>query len=267
VTSSPQLTAITAERYSGKAWRRYNGYAFAAKENLIALVAAELANAVPAMPVGFVQTGEAFQLVAVTGLEPGVNLFVAPDGRWLGSYVPATLRGYPFRLVKVEGREESLLCIDEASGLVVETGLGEPFFDETGQPAQALKQVLDFLSQVERSRMATQAAVDALAAAGLIQPWPLNIKRGEQQVAVTGLYRIDEAALHALDDKAFLGLRASGALPVAYAQLMSINQLAVLERLTQVQAKLQAQASRVVQKLAGLEGIGLSQDDGTLKFD
>jgi hypothetical protein len=48
---------------------------------------------------------------------------------------------------------------------------------------------------------------------------------------------------------------------------MSINQLAVLERLTQVQAKLQAQASRVVQKLAGLEGIGLSQDDGTLKFD
>ena len=134
-----QLTAISAENFSGKAWRRYTGYAFAAGETLIPLVVAELAQAVPAMPLGFVQSGEGFQLVAVTALQPGANLFVAPNGRWLGAYVPAALRGYPFRLVKPQDREDSVLCIDEASGLVVEAGQGETFFDEDGRPSKALR--------------------------------------------------------------------------------------------------------------------------------
>jgi hypothetical protein len=266
MAQSPQLTAISAENFSGKAWRRYTSYAFAAGGNLIPLVAAELAQAVPAMPLGFVQSGEGFQLVAVTALQPGANLFVAPDGRWLGAYVPAALRGYPFRLVKPQDRADSVLCIDEASGLVAEGGQGEAFFDEDGQPSKAVKDVLEFLSQAERNRMVTRAAVDALAAAGLIQPWPLNIKQGEQNVPVTGLYRIDEAALNALENEAFLTLRRSGALLVAYAQLLSMNQLAVLQQLAQIQAKLNAPTPSVGQNFAGLKGIGLSQDDGTLKF-
>jgi hypothetical protein len=266
MAQSQQLTAISAENFSGKAWRRYTGYAFAAGETLIPLVVAELAQAVPAMPLAFIQSGEGFQLVAVTALQPGTNLFVAPDGRWLGAYVPAALRGYPFRLVKPQDREESVLCIDEASGLVVEAGQGETFFDEDGQASKALRDVLDLLSQVERSRMATQTAVDALAAAGLVQAWPLNIQQGEQNVPVTGLYRIDEAALNALENEAFLTLRALGALPVVYAQLISMNQLAVLQQLSQIQAKLKAPTPSVVQNFAGLRGIGLSQDDGTLKF-
>jgi hypothetical protein len=266
MAQSPQLNAITAEQFSGKAWRRYPGYAFAAGETLIPLVVAELTQVIPTMPLGFVQSGEGFQLVAVTALQPGANLFVAPDGRWLGAYVPAALRGYPFRLVKPQDRADSVLCIDEASGLVVEAGQGETFFDEDGRPSKALRDVLELLSQVERSRMVTQAAVDVLVAANLVQPWPLSIKQGEQNVPVTGLYRIDEAALNALDNEAFLTLRQSGALLVSYAQLISMNQLTVLQQLAQVQAKLQAQAPPVVKNLAGLKGFGLSQDDGTLKF-
>jgi hypothetical protein len=266
MAQSQQLAAISAENFSGKAWKRYTGYAFAAGETLIPLVVAELVQAVPAMPLAFIQIGEGFQLVAVTALQPGTNLFVAPDGRWLGAYVPAALRGYPFRLVKPQDREESVLCIDEASGLVVEAGQGETFFDEDGQPGKTLKGVLELLSQVEQSRMATQTAVDALVAAGLVQPWPLSINQGEQNVPVTGLYRIDEAALNALENEAFLALRRSGALPVAYAQLLSMNQLAVLQRLSQIQENFKASAPSVGQKFAGLKGIGLSQDNGTLTF-
>ena len=130
-------------------------------------------------------------------------------------------------------------------------GQGEAFFGEDGQPGKALKGMLDLLSQVERSRMATQAAVDALAAAKLVQPWLLNIKRGEQNIPVNGLYRIDEAALNALKNKAFLPLRQSGALPVAYAQLLSMNQLSVLQRLLQIQAKLRAPTPSVVKNAQG----------------
>ena len=187
----PKFTAISPDTFASRAWRRITGYHFAAQLSTIQVVAAELPHLVPSMPLGFVQNGSAFELVAICSVQPAANLYIAPDGRWLGSYIPAAIRGYPFRLVKMQDREDSILCIDEESGLVVEAGQGESFFDASGTPSQAVKDVLNLLTQVERSRVATQAAVDALRGAGLIQPWPINLQQGNQAVAVEGLFRID----------------------------------------------------------------------------
>jgi len=264
----PQLTAITPQHFARKAWQRRSGYAFAAQAHILPVVVAELARLVPALPMGFVQTEASFQLVAITALQPGTNLFVAPDGRWLNNYVPAALRAYPFRLIKPEDREQSILCFDESSGRVVEAGQGEAFFDEEGAPSQAVKEVLDFLSQIERSRLATQTAVNALQAAGLIQPWPLKVRQGDQIRPVEGIHRADEAALHALSDDAFLSLRKAGALLLAYAQLLSMNQLVMLQKAAEAQTKLsdqlKAQELSQFKNLAG-PGFGIS-DDGNLKF-
>lgn len=264
----PQLTAVTPQQFANKAWRRHSGYAFAAQTSVLPVMSAELAKLVPALPLGFAQTEAAFQLVAITALQPGTNLFVAPDGRWIGDYVPAALRSYPFRMVKPAGREDSILCFDVSSGDLVNAGQGEAFFDPAGEPSQALKAVLDFLSQVEHSRVATQAAVDALQAAGLIQPWPLTLQQGEQTLPVNGLHRVDEDALIALPDETFLCLRQAGSLPVAYAQLLSMNQLVMLQKAAGAQARLkaqfQAQAGSQIPNLAGLK-FGISNDE-ILKF-
>lgn len=262
----PQFTAITHQHYANKTWRRPTGCAFATQTNILPVVMAELAKLVPVLPLGFVQAEDGFQLVAIAALQPGMNLFIAPDGRWLGGYVPAVLRSHPFRLVKPQDHEDSILCFDESSGLLGEAGQGEAFFDEAGKPSQALQDILDFLGQTERNRVATQAAVDSLQAAALIQPWPLNIQNGDKAVAVAGLYRIDETALNALDAASLHGLRDKGALALAYAQLLSMNQLSVLEKLSLAQTQMQAQAASVAQGLAVLQGFGLSQDDGTIRF-
>ena len=66
-------------------------------------------------------------------------------------------------------------------------------------------------------------AVSALAEAGVIQPWPIRIAAEENQREIGGLNRIDEAALNALSDDAFLKLRKSLALPIAYAQMLSAS--------------------------------------------
>ena len=262
----PQLTAITPQYFADKAWKRQAGYAFAAQANILPIVMAELAKLVPTLPLGFVQTEGGFQLMGITALQPGTNLFIAPDSRWLGGYVPAALRGYPFCLVKPPDHEASILCFDESSGLLVEAGQGEAFFDEAGTPSQALKDILDFLAQTDRNRVVTQTAVDAVQAAGLIQPWPLNVQNGDKTVAVEGLYRIDETVLNALDAATLHGLRDKGALALAYAQLLSMNQLSVLEKLSLAQAQMQAQAASAAQGLAMLQGFGLSQDDGIIRF-
>lgn len=259
-----QLTAITPQAFADRAWQRYSSYAFAARMHLIPALATELAKLVPALPLGFVRREDGFQLVAFTSFQPRINPFVAPDGRWLGGYVPAALRGHPFRLARPEGASEPVLCIDEASGLIVAAGLGEPFFDAEGQPAPGLKEVLTFLARVEHDRALTQSMVDALEAACLIQPWPVTLNRGGEALQVEGLYRVDEAAINALAEDAWLVVRRAGALALAYAQMFSMNQIALLEQASAAWAQLQrARASSPT-----LQDLGLSLgEDESLRFD
>ena len=126
-----KLAAITREHFATKAWRRPASYAFAAQLNILPVVVSELSNLVPTMPLGFVRSGETFQLVAITSLQPGSNCFVAPDGNWIGDYIPASVRAHPFQLVKSVDSEDSVLCFDESSELLVEAGRGMLFSTRT----------------------------------------------------------------------------------------------------------------------------------------
>ena len=160
----------------------------------------------------FSRKRDRFVLVAVLSLRPGRNMLVAPDGRWLGAYVPAYLRAYPFRLLPQQGTDQTRAVhrYRQRAG-----GRGRccrrGFRWARRQYLAGPEKALDFLNELERSRRATDVAVSALAEAGIIQPWPIKLKAGHGDQPFTGLYRVDEAALNALADDAFLKLRkASG---------------------------------------------------------
>jgi hypothetical protein len=171
-------------------------------------------------------------------------------------------------LLPQESSDKTILCINEASGLVVEnTQKGNAFFDDENQPTQTIKDILNFLSEVEVNRTVTQQAVDALADAGLITPWKLNLKQGEEVVPVKGLFHVDEAALNKLDNDDYLTLRTAGSLALAYAQLFSMNQLAVLERLGQLRTQILEQQEKAKPQTKNLAGFSLSEDNGSLNFD
>ena len=195
------------------------------------------------------------------------SFFVGPAGQWLGTYVPAALRSYPFRLGRVEGGEEVALCIDEDSGLVVEAdGVAEAFFDADGTRSATSQGMLDFLLAMEHSRTITELAVTAAAEAGLIEPWPIQVKIDGDMTPVKGLFRINEAALNALDDAAFLKLRKTGALPLAYLQLLSIGQMSVFERLAATQKQL-GQAHQQLQRISSLDELFANAKNETLRFN
>ena len=111
--------------------------------------------------------------------------------------------------------------------MVENTEDGNAFFDDQDQPTQAIKDILNFLIPSRGQPGSHPGAVNALADAGLITPWEINLKQGEKVVPVEGLFRVDEAALNKLDDEDFLAVRKAGGLALAYAQLLSMNQLAV----------------------------------------
>jgi SapC len=261
--TAPRYIAITRDGFSGKKWQRSTGYRFAAENSLAPIVTAELSRAALALPLAFLQKAGSFVLVAVLSLTPGRNTLVGPDGRWLGNYIPACFRSYPFRLIPMGETGQLGLCIEADGGSVQGGPAGEDFFDQDGNLSPALKKVFDFLSQFERSRQATDVAVSVLAEAGIIKPWPIRIAAQENRQEVAGLHGVDEAALNALSDEAFLKLRKSVALPIAYAQLLSASLIVAFERLALNELKPKP-AARLPESLDGV--FGISNDD-LIKFD
>lgn len=235
------LAALSPTQHAGRLWRRYDSYAFAAAATIVPLVGAEFAKAAHAFPIAFTREADSFAPVAVLGLEPGRNLFVTADNRWVGAYIPARLRGYPFIQARAEdGR--TVLCVDEDSGLLSEAGadagaVGDPLFTGEGALSESLQAIAGFLTETEKNRLSTQAAVARLAAAGVIQPWPISVTVGGAPRTVTGLFSVDEAALKALPDPAFVALRQQGTLTLAYFQLFSRAHIALLEKLVAAHAQ------------------------------
>jgi hypothetical protein len=244
----PRYSPVTRERHGGKSWRRLPGYAFAAGELVAPVAGAELAYAATAMPLAFVEQNGVYALVSVLSLL-GRNMFVAPDGRWLGSYVPAIFRAYPFRLLQSEARQDWVLCIDEDAKSITDAAAGgEPFFDEQGELAPRTKAVVQFLGPLARNNIVTTGAVSALAGAGVLHAWPIKVKVGDKERVVAGLHCVNETVLNGLDDEAFRRLRKASALPVAYAQLLSMSRLSVFQEL----AKAQEEAARVAPPVPNL---------------
>lgn len=266
MTTASSYHPVTVDRHASLRWQRYSSYSFASNRSLLPVSGGELALLALSFPIAFVPHGEEFVPVAVVGLEPEKNLFVSPDGRWLGNYVPAVLRSYPFaELPTSDGKQ--ILCVDEASGLLTEVSGalgGERLFDESGALSAALSGVLDFLQQMAATRPRLLAATKQLQTYGLIQPWPATVQMGESEVRVEGLYRVDEVALMALSDEAFLELRHVGALPLTYTQMLSTQNLRILGSLAT--ARLQAERTQASAQ-AALKGPGGDLDLSFLASD
>lgn len=194
----PTWIALSPSQHADKRFLPRDGYRLVAEQPVAGILVAELPELLLHYALGFTKNGERYQPVALLGFGQQ-NLYVHPDGRWLGSYVPASLRGYPFNLLPDE-QGQRVLCID-AEQLVDATDIGQVLFDEHGQPSEAVAKQLGFQQHCEANRQRTQQAVDALQQAGVLEPWPLEISRGEGETPkqIEGLYRIDEKTLNTLD--------------------------------------------------------------------
>jgi hypothetical protein len=257
------LHVITRERHLHKKWQRPTGYGFAASINLAPVGAPEIAHAGRAFPLAFVDMEDGATLVALFSLHRDRNLFVAPDGRWLASHVPAALQNFPFSLGR-QADGKFALCVNEASGLIRDTAVGEhgfPFFASDGTPTRETQAIADSLTRARRSLDVVRNAVAALATRGLLEPWPVVAKEETGDRRIGGLKRINEAALNAAGADDLVALRDCGALATAYCQLFSMGNISVLGSL----AGAQDRAKR--QRMAIPANSFIPEDDGNLKID
>ncbi len=226
---------VSKDSHAQTRWLPYTNYKHASAEAVAPLVLQEFLAAGRDMPLGFIEADGCFIPVAIQGLRPGKNLLVAPDGRWLGGYVPARYRSFPFTLANTEDGQQ-VLCTDTDSDLLTSAGEGQALFDDEGQPSKATQDILGFLSAIATNRLLTEKVCSVLQKHDLIQPWPIKVATQAEQVEVGGVFRIDESRFNALPIDALDEVRSAGALPVVYLQLMSMQNLSLLGRLADMHA-------------------------------
>jgi SapC protein len=232
-----KLVPISRDVHAQRSWQRVPSYSFVSREPVVPLTINEISLAARTMPLAFVKQGENFVFVAVMGLAE-TNLMVSPEGSWVGGYIPASLRTYPFRLARSEGEERFLLCFDSDSGLIRDSvDQGERFLNSDGTLGPLTQQIFDILLQFQQYSVPTDLATKALQDAGVIEPWPVQVNSDQGPRAVGGLYRVSEKALSALSDEAFLKFRKNAALSMAYAQMLSMHNLASLDQLQRLHQK------------------------------
>jgi hypothetical protein len=223
------FVVISKELHNGKFWMRPESLKFTEKNTVVPVLLTELGRAVTAFPLVFVKHEENFIFSAMLGLAPGENLFLSKDGKWLGNYIPALIRAYPFRLVRAKD-EQMVLAIDE--DYISEKG-GVPFF-EGENLSKETDNILKFLTEIEKGRALTVNACKRFAELELIEPWNLKIKTEGGEKSVEGVFKINENKLASLSDEDFVSLRKIGALQLIYGQLFSMGNLHILARLAQM---------------------------------
>ncbi|MEI4263463.1 SapC family protein [Roseovarius sp. D0-M9] len=256
-----QWTALSKTDHAQSLYWPRDGYQFAKNEQAVPVFLAEIGKFLPHFMLGFVKDNDHYQPVAITGLGQG-NLYLHPEGSWLGSYIPAALRSYPFQLVdNQEGKQ--LVCI--ADGHLTEDPEAKPLFEIDGSLAKPVAETVGFLQECEKNRQITTASTQKLADAGVIEDWPLILERGEGQepLTVNGLHRISEQALNDLDAETLHALR-GGPLSLAYAQMFSSHQLGELTKRAEFLATYHAQ--QTVEKPAN-NFDAMFSDDEKLIFD
>jgi len=198
---------------------------FAAGLHAVHLTLPEFVAASRSNPIVFGQTEDrSWQPLVVTGFEPGRNLCVDAAGDWLPAYYcPAYVRRYPFctARVRADGSDmQSVICVDEA-------GLADTpphLFDARGEPTPRWHELQRFIEEIDVAMRQTEAFCAIVAELDLLEPFEADIHpvRGQRK-RVSGMWRVVEARLNALEPTQIARLMGQGHLSRLYAHLMSLD--------------------------------------------
>jgi hypothetical protein len=201
-------------------------FGFAANTNSVILAGMEFAEAAKEFPIVFATTANDKMVpVALMGLRNNENLFVDGDGKWLGKYIPAFVRRYPFVLAEASKEGELVVCIDESfSGFSEKEG--EALFEKDGKNSAMLDKAVSFLREYQKQYQLTEAFLAELKELDLFQTLNARIDMKDgRRFALANFQVIDEKKLLGLDEEKAMKLFKQGRLAWVYAHLISLGNL------------------------------------------
>lgn len=234
---------VSLERHGRRAWTKSKDFAWARHDQVIPVSLQEATQLMMTLPLAFLSHEGNFQFLALLGLQPSENVWVHTDGSWLAPRMPNVLQHYPFRLLRdAEGR--GILGVDEAGLLAPGATGGTPLYDADNKPAAELANILESLVKADLERQHSRKIVEVLNHHGLLEPWDLRVQIGADTRKIDGLHRINEQKLNETSADVLLELRNTHALLLAYMQLLSMQQVQGLLKLTEAHAVAREQLAR-----------------------
>jgi len=203
------------------------------EQHLIPIVVQDFIPLASEFPIVFVKNTETgqFTAVAMMGIKPNINVYCQTPN-WPAEVIPSSFFNYPLSIVRQkEDDDNCFVCIDSDSAMVSKDQ-GQALFDEKGEQTDYLKARTEHLLNLAERHEQTNNIMQYFANKKLLTLKSLNLNLGgEEKLALNGLYVIDEKRLEALPDDEFNELRKKGLLPLIYAHLSSMHQIARLAKM------------------------------------
>lgn len=204
---------------------------FASSINFIPILHSELTQVAQELPIVFLKSGDTeFALAAVVGLRDKENLQIK-DGRWVGRYIPAFIRRYPFiTLSQPDNPAQFFIAIDADANCLIDRKNkkkagqeSEPLF-EGGAPSKKIQQVLPFLQKYHLEHRNTIQFCQQLSDLQLLSSSNLKIQsKSGQTYQVNGIWIIEEANLKKLLPEVLHQLLSDGVLSKIIEHQFSLN--------------------------------------------
>ena len=228
------VTALNRERHADWYIDSDQGYSFAAGTNSIYLAASEFAVAAREFAVVFARDGNGVAVPTVLlGIATDQNLLIGADGAWLGNYVPAYLRRYPYILANTEATpEQYTVCIDETYSGFNTAKEGERLLVENGEQSPYLANSVKFLQDYLVATQLTAKFCEALVKADLLDSTQANISLNSGGTySLSGFFCVTRERLQKLTSEQLKEFMDQGYLELIY---LHMHSLANLDKLLQL---------------------------------
>lgn len=198
-------------------------------------------------PILFIKDPENkhFDSVVMWGMELGENLFVKDD-QWLGGFIPAASRCFPFAMSLGQDDPERLFfgLFEDAS--ILNRDEGELIFNEDESETEWMKTTKDFLVNVFEQGQVTRNMLKELDSLGLLVPQSLSLQLPgeEKKKEIGGFFIVDRNKLAELSDEEFLKLRKLNVLDAIFAHVASLGNIEKLVRQKNLNVKAETNADK-----------------------
>jgi hypothetical protein len=225
------ISPLNSTKHLNTSIKESRDYSRFASQSLIPIVVQEFSVLATEFPIVFVKNAETGQFtpIAMMGIKNNFNLYCQTEN-WESSVTPIGFSKAPLSLMQTsQNSDEVMVFIDEDSELV-SSAEGEKLFDKSGEQTEYLKKRSSDLLDLASFTQQTAGITKYFADLSLLTPKQLTVTLNSDtpQVNIDGVYIIDEKVLNELKDEEFLTIKNKGLLPLIYAHLTSLHQIARL---------------------------------------
>tara|TARA_R110000868_G_scaffold218576_2_gene469388 strand:+ start:310060 stop:310824 length:765 start_codon:yes stop_codon:yes gene_type:complete len=220
---------LNTEAHSDLKFTPVTEYSHAKNLGNAILLGHEFMQAAKEYPIVFVKNATgSWDAVALLSLNAETNLYVGQNGEWLGNYIPAVYRRYPFILSKSSDQKDFTVCFDQKSKCF-DKKKGEALFDKKGEQTQTMKNIVNFLNEFQMNLELTNMFMKKMESLDLLKDieGTFTMKDGEK-ITLRGMWVIDEPKLAELEEKTVSELFKSGMLAWMQFHIMSLSNLVPL---------------------------------------